>query len=174
MRRNPKPYSVYPPRSPMSARALAVVLGLVLLAVVGLSSCSPDAKATAADRVSSMPQRTLEKQARIVARTGGIYSSRYGAASPYLKRLSRELVARAFPSWAERWAFCVVGRESGWNPGAISRTDDHGLAQINRPSHRWVDYRRITADPVYGVAVFVRLSDRGASRGPWGGGTYSC
>jgi len=119
-----------------------------------------------------MPQSQLEHAAIEAAATGGILSSRYGAATPWMKRLSRELVERAFVGAnARRMALCVVGRESGFNPGAISSTDDHGLPRINRPSHPWVNFRRITVDPPYAVSVMVRLSGHGRNWGPWG---WSC
>ena len=148
-------------------RGLAITAMVVLL--VALIAACADAKAS--DRVDRLPQLALERAAIRAAATGGIRSSRYADATPWMKRLSEELVERAFPRSARSMAFCIVNRESGWNPGAISRTDDHGLAQINRPSHPWVSYGRITVDPVYAVAVFVRLSDRGRDWGPWG---WSC
>ena len=33
---------------------------------------------------------------------------------------------------------CIINKESNWNPWAVSRTDDHGLVQLNRPS--WQHY----------------------------------
>jgi hypothetical protein len=94
-----------------------------------------------------------------------------------MRRLSYELVERAFTPYgpnAVRWSLCVVNRESGGNPGAISRTDDHGLPQFNRPSHPWIDYTRLKRDPPYAVAIFVRMSRGGSYRSPWSGGHYSC
>lgn len=54
---------------------------------------------------------------------------------------------------------CIIGRESGWNPRAVSRTDDHGLVQLNRPSWerhfgaRW----RLRYDPVANVRMGYRV-----------------
>lgn len=152
----------------MVSERRAVGLGLLLVAVLVLLVAVTDARA---DNVDRMPQRQLERAAHAAVHNGGIRSHRYGDASPWLRRLSRELVERAFTGSSRWWALCVVNRESGFNPGAISRTDDHGLPQINRPSHPWVNYPRIIRDPVYAVAVMVRLSERGQSRGPWG---WSC
>jgi Transglycosylase SLT domain len=155
-------------RKPTStARAVAIALALVAVGVLVVAVSD----ARGADRVDRLTQPALERAATEAAATGGIRSTRYADATPWMRRLSRELVARAFAGDARRWALCVVERESGFNPGAVSSTDDHGLPQVNRPSHRWVDYRRIVVDPVYAVAVMVRLSDRGRNRGPWG---WSC
>jgi len=137
-----------------------IVLLLAVLAVV--------ADADGADRVDRLSQARLERAAERAASTGGIRSSRYADATPWMRRLARELVERAFPRGSRQTALCIVDRESGFNPGAISRTDDHGLPQINRPSHPWVNVRRIVVDPVYAVAVMVRLSHRGRDWGPWG------
>jgi len=145
-------------------RTLAIA-GCVLL-LIALIAAVADAKG--ADRVDRLSRAQLEHAAERAAATGGIRSHRYADATPWMKRLARELIERAFPRESRAWALCVVGRESGFNPGAISRTDDHGLAQINRPSHPWVNVRRLVVDPVYAVAVMVTLSDGGANRSPWG------
>src|SRR5262247_4151157 len=78
--------------------------------------------------------RTLHAQARYVALHGGIRSSCYGCATNYMKSLSRRLVIERF-SWAGpeavRWALCVVGRESDFNPGAVnSSSGAAGLFQF--------------------------------------------
>jgi hypothetical protein len=158
------------PRNPRRRPALVLLgaFGLVLL-ILTLVAVAADAKG--ADRVDRMRTPALERASIRAAATGGIHSHRYGDATPWMRRLSRELVERAFTGSARSWALCVVNRESGFNPGAISRTDDHGLPQINRPSHSWVNYGRITVDPPYAVAVMVKLSRHGHSRGAWG---YSC
>ena len=146
------------------------IVGVALFAVVVivLLVTAVDAKA---DRVDHLRQTTLERAAHRAVVHGRIRSTRWGDATPWLRRLSRELIERAFTGSSRSWALCVVERESGFNPGAVSRTDDHGLPQINRPSHSWVNYSRIVRDPVYAVAVMVRLSDHGANRQPWG---WSC
>jgi len=149
--------------------AIAFLLALYLVLVAVVADVSH-----AADRVDRLPQPALERAATRAAATGGIRSHRYGDATPWMRRLSRELVSRAFRGDARRWALCVVGRESAFNPGAISRTDDHGLAQINRPSHPWVNVRRLVVDPVYAVAVMVRMSEGGRYRRPWQGSGYAC
>jgi hypothetical protein len=154
----------------VSSRGLAIALAVILLVV--LIATIADAKG--ADRVDRLSTVQLERASIRAVATGGVRSSRYADATPWTKRLVRELIDRAFRGDARRWARCVVERESGWNPGAVSSTDDHGLAQLNRPSHRWVDYGRLVVDPPYAVAVMVRLSDRGHNRKPWNGGRHGC
>lgn len=152
---------------------------------------TPPAKSTA-DRVDRLPTRLLEREARKVALHGGIRCHTIGVgarcATPYMRRLVRELVERRFRvygRYALAWGVCVAGRESGFNPAAISATDDHGVGQLNRPSHQWVDYGRIAwatdvsptgwaGDPVYSVAVFAKLSRGGRNRDPWARGAYHC
>jgi membrane-bound lytic murein transglycosylase MltF len=72
-------------------------------------------------------------------------------------------------------AFCIVGRESSWNPRAVSRTNDHGLFQLNAIHAR--TYGRVwwarRYDPVANVRMAWRLY-RGAGWSPWAGGAYRC
>lgn len=107
-------------------------------------------------------------------RHGGIYSVRWGDASPILKGLCYEAVRRTFARYGnERWALHIVNRESGCNPGAVNTTySDPGeratcIAQMIPNVHRWVDYGRCQRDLRYAVEVFVRLSRGGRSTGPW-------
>lgn len=170
-------------------RRFTIVCGLIAL---GLLLFPADDAKPAADRVDRLPTRALEREARTVALHGGIRCHTVGVgaecATPYMRRLVRELVERRlrpYGSYALAWGLCVVGRESGFNPAAVSHTDDHGAGQLHRSDHRWVDYGRIAwqtdvsptgwaGDPVYSVAVFVRLSRGGANRDPWTGGRYRC
>jgi hypothetical protein len=76
--------------------------------------------------------------------------------------------------WAVQKAYCIVGRESTWNPRAISPTGDYGLFQINYSAHhRSFDWSRIL-EPHYNTYVAWRLSNRGHNWQPWAGGSYSC
>lgn len=177
-----------------NARRL-ILIGTVLAVLTLLQALfPPDAHGRPGrpDRIDVLPTSVLEREARKVARNGGIVCHTVGVgagcASPYMRRLTRELVDRGLRRHgpdARRWGLCVVGRESGFNPAAVSATDDHGAGQLNRPSHRWVDYARIAwptrvspsgwaSDPVYSVNVFVQLSRGATNRSPWAGGRYSC
>jgi len=149
-----------------------LVAGLIVLAVTLLAVVS-DAHGGRNQRplLQRISQPTLERAAERAVAAGRIHSARWGDATRWLRNISRELVARAFPRETRGWALCVVGRESGFNPGAVSSTDDHGLPQIHRTAHPWVNTRRIVVDPPYAIAVMVRLSDHGRNRGPWG---WSC
>jgi len=92
-------------------------------------------------------------------------------------RYLQAIVSRQFApagSWAVRRAFCIVGRESQWNPRAISPTGDYGLWQWNYATwHRVLDWNRIF-DPVYSTAMAWRITRHGVDWSPWRGGTYAC
>lgn len=105
---------------------------------------------------------------------GGIYSIRWGGASPLLTGLCYEAVRRGFaPFGTQGWARYIVNRESGCNPGAVNTTYSawsqraRGIAQLIPGIHTWVDYNRYGTDLRYAVWVFVRLSRGGSSTGPW-------
>lgn len=172
-------------------RRTTVVTAIAAIGLVTVLTLPVRAPAST-DRVDRLTTPVLKREARTVARNGGIVCHTIGVgagcATRYMRRLTIELVERAFApdgAWAARWAVCVAGRESGGNPAAVSSTDDHGAGQLNRPSHPWVNYHRIAwqtprsptgwaSDPVYSVAVFHRLAHGGANRGPWLGGRYRC
>ena len=125
-------------------------------------------------RIDQLPTKVLAKEAKKVVKNGGVYSPKCGDASPYLLRLSYELVERAFrPYGTEGWALYIVGRESCFNPGAINfkwdgwKNQAKGLAQLIPVYHPWVNYDRMLVDPWYGAQVFVKLSRGGTRTGPW-------
>lgn len=157
------------------------------LALIMVAAATFTGTASAGNNLQTMPLKKLEREARVVGLNGGITCHTVGVghdcATPYMRNIVRELITRYFPAGENRdWALCVAGRESGMNPAAVSSTDDHGVGQLNRPSHSWVDYNRIAfwhkgrwaSDPVYSTQVFVRLSRHGANRSPWAGGAYHC
>lgn len=128
----------------------------------------------ATSNIPHMSDEQLADQARLEVRNGGTYSVRYGDCSERLKALSRELVDRAFaPYGTQSWAEYIVGRESGFCPGAVNTTysswsqQAQCLAQLIPAYHTWVDYDRCKSDPAYSAWVFVRLSRGGHSTGPW-------
>jgi hypothetical protein len=116
----------------------------------------------------------LERLGRRVAAHGGVRSSRYGDTTPLMRAISLTLVARAFPARTRPWALCIVLRESGANPGAISKSHDYGLAQIHVAVHPEYDAWRLTHDPGYSARSFAKLSRKGRDRQPWRGGKYAC
>lgn len=86
---------------------------------------------------------------------------------------ARKEIRRLWGKQAPR-AFCIVGRESHWNPRAVSRTNDHGLFQINAIHSRSMsDLWARRYDPVVNVHMAWRLY-RGAGWHPWDGGAYAC
>jgi Transglycosylase SLT domain len=141
-----------------------VKLGLLCLTTAALLIV-PTAMA---DGVDNMPTKKIERAAQKQINNGAIYSSRWGDASPYLKRLCYELVDRAFaPFGTSSWAHYVVNRESDCNPGAInSSSGANGIAQILQ-SHTQYDHYRIRHDIRYAVRVFVHMSDGGRNTSPW-------
>jgi hypothetical protein len=123
--------------------------------------------------IRCLTTRQLERLGRRVAAHGGVRSSRYGDATPLMRRISLVLVARAFPARTRPWALCIVLRESGANPGAISVSHDYGLGQLHRglwPVNIWRQLR----DPGYGARAFALVSEHGRRRWPWDGGRYRC
>ena len=119
---------------------------------------------------------SLQAQARYTALHGGIQGSCFGCATSRMKYLSRQLVIQQFQragSGAVRWALCVVGRESGGNPGAVnSSSGAAGLFQfLGHPQYsNWM----LTHDPVGQVRAAWQLSHGAQDRSPWYGGGYSC
>ena len=85
-----------------------------------------------------------------------------------------------FPPSARTKAACIIKRESGGNPDAVSSTGDYGLFQINAAAHaqnfqnlyhvsfygniRKVSYNARYARYLYGVAGWT----------PWNNGRYPC
>jgi hypothetical protein len=60
------------------------------------------------------------------------------------------------------------------NVGAVSPSDDHGLFQVNRPSHPQFDYYRMNHDPAYSVWAAWIVSDHGRNWQPWANGVHPC
>lgn len=107
-------------------------------------------------------------------RRGGVYSERWGDASPLLKSLCYEALNRAFSRYGtQSWARYIVNRESGCNPGAVNTTYSSWsqraqcIAQMIPAVHRWVDYNRCKRDLRYAIQIFVHLSNGGTSTSPW-------
>ena len=83
-------------------------------------------------------------------------------------------------------AACIIKRESGGNPSAISPTRDYGLFQINRAAHKQTFQNRYGVPFETGAlrtdlnARYARyLFDYYRARGqdgftPWNGGRYAC
>jgi hypothetical protein len=103
-------------------------------------------------------------------------ASNYGGVSASVREKVRREIRRQFPRTEWRWAYCVVGRESGWNPRAVSRTNDHGLFQLNiihagyfTRAGMW--HRRYT---IRGGVRMGYLLWRAQGRSPWYGGHRAC
>lgn len=141
---------------------------LVTALFIAAGSASTATSKPTGSIVDRLTDRQLTVAARQAVRNGGIRSTRWGDATPWLKRLSYELVDRGFRRFGtQRWALYIVHRESGFNPGAVNWSSGcAGLPQIH-PMHRWVNFKRLKADPAYAVRVFVRMSRGGRHTQPW-------
>lgn len=91
-----------------------------------------------------------------------------------------EYGAMHFPPHARDVARCIIQRESGGNPSAISPTRDYGLFQINRRAHK-AQFERIFGAPFERKALDPDLNSRYARYlydrvgwSPWRGGNYRC
>lgn len=118
-------------------------------------------------------EQLAEKGKEAIA-SGGSYSVRYGDCSEKVKTIVKELLVRAFgPYGTIQWANYIVGRESGYCPGAVNTTYSSAsqqaqcVAQLIPAYHTWVDYKRCKSDPAYSVHVFDVLSNHGTSTSPW-------
>lgn len=139
---------------------------IIVLLFTATTHAANKASGHIADR---MTVHQLKKAAKTAVRKGHIHSTRWGDATPWLRRLSTELVERAFrPYGTQQWALYIVHRESGGNPGAVNRYSGcAGLMQVLPSAHPWVNIKRLKADPGYAAAVFVRMSHGGSYRSPW-------
>jgi hypothetical protein len=91
-----------------------------------------------------------------------------------------------FPPSARTRITCIIQRESGGNPDAVSSTGDHGIFQINYVAHhRNFEYRYHVAffPNIYSVrynSLYARYlfdyyrSHGGSGYEPWANGRYPC
>ena len=160
-----------PRRKPNSALVFVAALVMVTLFVLSLfvQPASP-----------GIPAK-LAKQARYVASHGGVTGTCHGCATPRMQSLVRQLVAARFApagAGAVSTATCLVIAESGLNPGAISRTGDYGIPQMNRRTWESVypewwqparGFRYLIFDPVFAVSAMWSMSRHGTDWHPWTG-----
>ncbi len=134
------------------------------------------------EKLRSLPGK-LARDARWLAQHGGVTGTCSGCATARMKQLVKALIIARFapvgPS-ATQTVLCLAEKESDFNPGAISDTNDWGTGQINRPFHEsdhpswWrshAGFKRAVLDPVYNVGIMFAMSKRGTSWTPWTG-TY--
>ena len=85
-----------------------------------------------------------------------------------------------FPTQARTKAACIIQRESGGDPKAISPTQDYGLFQLNRAAHAANFYRLYHRSfTTYALTVeynarYARYLYDVAGWTPWNGGRYPC
>ena len=65
------------------------------------------------------------------ASSAGAMADNYGGVTAAEKQRVTKEVYRYWTGWEARKMLCIIGRESGFNKMARSRTNDHGLAQAN-------------------------------------------
>lgn len=141
-------------------------------------------RALEAKRLQSLsPSGKLMRDARWLALHGGVTGTCRGCATVRMKQLVRALIVVRFAPVgvsATQTALCLTGKESDFNPGAISDTNDWGGGQINRRWHEsdhpawWqphAGFKHAVLDPVYNVGIMFSMSKRGTSWTPWTG-TY--
>ena len=105
----------------------------------------------------------------------------YGGVTPTVKaQVVRAVYARWHGSDAQRM-LCIIGRESGYNPRAQSRTGDSGLAQINQIHARvmgalWRLRYSIEGNLDMALRLFLSKDQYGHQLRfrPWAGGSYYC
>lgn len=140
----------------------AILVAIVLLAIA--------ATANGKTSVNSVSWATWEQRAQKEIKAGGIYSTRHASASPKLKYIVIQMIYMRFGhGYVGYHMYRCALRESGFNPGAISRTNDHGTFQINYAAHHdSFDFWKIDHSPGYGINAAWRLY-QGAGFGPWYG-----
>ena len=85
-----------------------------------------------------------------------------------------------FPPSTRTKASCIIRRESGGNPNAVSATGDYGLFQINRAAHAANFYRLYHKQfTTYALhtdynARYARYLYDVAGWSPWNNGRYPC
>ena len=115
------------------------------------------------------------------------YAALAAAASIFLPACSPTTQAAGyFPPSARTRITCIIQRESGGNPRAISPTGDYGILQLNRLAHKAAFearyHRRFETYALtveYNASYARYLYDYYAARGlspftPWNGGRYAC
>ena len=91
-----------------------------------------------------------------------------------------------FPPSARTKITCIIQRESGGDPTAISPTQDYGILQLNRAAHATNFYNRyhlpfttyaltVKYNAMYGRYLYDYYRAHGGSGfEPWNGGRYPC
>lgn len=150
--------------------AVAITIALVIASFMATNSGAASSK-------KQKTWATLAQDAQREVARGGIYGRSWGAVSPRLKQIATEMIYFKFGrGYAGKKAWCYAYRESGLNPMALSRTNDHHLFQLNYAAHHHsIDFSRLDKpDVAYGVEAAYRMSHGGSNWSPWNGGSYSC
>ena len=95
----------------------------------------------------------------------------YRPAAEWSRETLEGLVRTVFPEDPDT-AVRIVTAESGWNPRAVSSTDDHGLFQINGVHLRplgvaWGYSRTDLLDPLVNLRVARAVYDEAGGWTPW-------
>ena len=91
-----------------------------------------------------------------------------------------------FPASARTRITCIIQRESGGNPLAVSPTGDHGILQVNYVAHHrnfenryhvpfFPNIYSVRYNAMYGRYLYDYYRSRGGSGyEPWANGRYPC
>jgi hypothetical protein len=148
---------------------------LLLFITLGVMLLSLSAQAATTSRTPSWA--TLAQQAQREIKNGGVYSRRWGAASPKMKSIITSMIYSKFGhGYIGKRMWCYANRESGLNPIALSSTGDHSTFQFNYYAHHnSLDFGRLDKpDVAYSIEAAYRMSGGGTKTSPWSGGSYSC
>jgi len=96
------------------------------------------------------------------------YATCWGCASPQVREAVRQYLLKTVGYPLINCAY----RESGYNPSAISRTNDHGVFQFNYSAHHgWIDFARLDRGDVYYNVYLAKKMYADSGLAPWG---YRC
>lgn len=165
------------PLTALTSLILAANLGTASLCLWAVACCAATYRATsnprrqrgATNEGATPIRRTTTTAVTVLA----VALALAGSAGATTVAQAKKEIRRLWGPNATR-AFCIVARESNWDPKAVSRTNDHGLFQLNAIHARafgsdWAH----RYDPVENVRMAFRLY-KAAGFSPWAGGRYSC
>lgn len=144
----------------------SLLLCLLLVSAVN-SESHPENKNE--NKIVEVIHSTFETKTELPEFPKGEYIAPKGGVEQY-----RPLVEKYFPKGEVDNALVIMAHESGGNPNAVSRTNDHGLMQIHAPL--WTNFFGVTTeqlkDPNLNIELAYKIWDRadgkvGNGQGSW-------
>ena len=135
------------------------------------SNLAPRAAANAIVSAASVPAQLTEAEVAgiVAARLAESHTAKFEAPPALTEdEMDAALAEAGWPADLRHAAKCTFWRESRWRPGAVSPTNDHGLAQLNgfwatffgaEWEHRY--------EPVANLRMALVVYQRGGGWGPW-------